>query len=85
MIIEIHEPELEALIRKRMASGAFENVEDALLQALRSAPLPQDSGTRIGATPKSGLAIFDALQRCPHPEVDIEPSRPFMPVKEFTW
>jgi hypothetical protein len=27
MTIEIHKPELEALIRERMKSGGFENVE----------------------------------------------------------
>jgi hypothetical protein len=83
MTIEIHEPELEALIGKRMATGAFETIEDALLQALRLAPLPANlSGDDVS---KSGLEVFEALQRCPHPDVDIEPSRPFMPVKEFTW
>jgi hypothetical protein len=38
MIIEIHKPELETLIRERMASGEFQNVEDVLIQALKSAP-----------------------------------------------
>ncbi len=36
MIIEIHKPELENLIRERMESGGFENVEDVLMQALKS-------------------------------------------------
>ncbi len=40
MSIEIHEPEIEALIQQRMASGAFHNVEEVLLHALKSAPLP---------------------------------------------
>jgi hypothetical protein len=39
MTIEIHRPELEALIRERMKSGIFQNVEDVLLQALESSPL----------------------------------------------
>jgi hypothetical protein len=30
MIIEIHRPELEALIVERMKRGGFQNVEDAL-------------------------------------------------------
>lgn len=38
MIIEIHKPELENLIRERMASGEFQNVEDVLMQALKSSP-----------------------------------------------
>lgn len=33
MTIEINRPELEALIRERMSAGAFQSVEDALMQA----------------------------------------------------
>jgi hypothetical protein len=36
MTIEIHRPELEALIREWMKTGAFPTVEDALMQALKS-------------------------------------------------
>jgi hypothetical protein len=38
MTIEIQEPELEALIQQRMASGQFQDVEDVLIQALKSSP-----------------------------------------------
>ena len=38
MIIEIHKPEVENLIRERMASGAFQNVEDVLMRPLKSSP-----------------------------------------------
>jgi hypothetical protein len=38
MTIEIHQPELEALIQQRMASGAFHDVEEVLIYALKSAP-----------------------------------------------
>jgi hypothetical protein len=41
MTIEIHQPELEALIQLRMASGKFPTIEDALLDALRSPSEPQ--------------------------------------------
>jgi hypothetical protein len=37
MTIEIQNPELEELIRQRMATGGFQNVEEALLVALRPA------------------------------------------------
>ena len=36
MNIEIHQPELESIIQQRMATGRFRDVEDVLLQALRS-------------------------------------------------
>jgi hypothetical protein len=38
MTLEIHKAELEELIRQRMQSGAYQDVDDLLLQALR---LPQ--------------------------------------------
>ncbi len=35
MTIEIHQPEIEALIQQRLQSGAFHDVEEVLLHALR--------------------------------------------------
>ena len=37
--MKINKPELKALIRDRMESGAFENIEDLLLQPLESEPV----------------------------------------------
>lgn len=45
MIIEIHKPELESLIRERMESGGFQNVEDVLMQALKSSPAGERPAT----------------------------------------
>jgi hypothetical protein len=36
MTIEIHQPELEALIQQRMASGRYATIEDALIDALQA-------------------------------------------------
>ena len=55
MTIEIHKPELEALIQERMKSGEFQNVEDVLLQALKSAPISERVAPR---NPKKNLAEF---------------------------
>jgi hypothetical protein len=38
MTIEIYQPELEALIQRRMASGKFKSVEDVLMHALKASP-----------------------------------------------
>jgi hypothetical protein len=38
MTIETQRPELEALINERMKTGAFQNVEDVLMQALKASP-----------------------------------------------
>ena len=40
MTIQITQPEVEALIRQRLQSGAFKDAEDVILQALRSSPSP---------------------------------------------
>jgi len=48
MTIEIHRPELEALIRERMNSGGFQNAEDVILQAFRSAPAAEPPHRRTG-------------------------------------
>ena len=46
MTIHITRPEVEAIINERLQSGAFEDAEDVILQALRSsAPEPHTRGT----------------------------------------
>ena len=53
MTIEVLQPELEALIQQRMATGRFHNVEDVLLYALRS--------TENGGSPGSEPHLVDVL------------------------
>jgi hypothetical protein len=53
MSVVIHEPEIEALIEQRMATGAFQSVEAVLLHALKSAPVPSAE-----KRPKQNLADF---------------------------
>jgi Arc/MetJ-type ribon-helix-helix transcriptional regulator len=65
MTIEITSPDVEALIQQRMRTGAFNSPEDLIRAALRSS----EPDTRTGAD------LIAALQACPYPEVDIEPSR----------
>lgn len=55
MTIKINKPELEALIRERMESGAFKNVEDVLLQALKP---PTSSEPGPSRQPKKNFAQF---------------------------
>ena len=56
MNIEIHQPELEALIEQRMATGRFRDVEDVLYQALRSAEAEPEPAT--SPPPKSLSEVF---------------------------
>lgn len=67
MTIEIDQPRLEALLQQRMASGHFESIEEALLQALESAPLPGtlDHPDGIGAGPtaaRQAMACRDEIE-----------------------
>ncbi len=77
MTIEIHRPELQALIQEWMKTGAFPTVEDALIQALKSSPLPADpsAGSARGASSSTGAVVLAALQASPYPEIDLIPPR----------
>ncbi len=66
MTIEIHEPELEALIEERMRSGEFASVEDVLLDALRP--------TKTPASP-SGSSLVDVFEKIRGLGVDLDISR----------
>ena len=56
MTIEIHRPELEALLMERMKSGAFQNVEDVIMQALETAPIPESQSP--ASRPRQSIARF---------------------------
>jgi hypothetical protein len=86
MMIEIEKPELDALILQRMQLGEFRTVEDALLQALQSSPLPTRSGSAgLNRKPvRTGAELVAAMQAMPYQDVDIAPSRPHLPVRDIT-
>jgi membrane-anchored protein YejM (alkaline phosphatase superfamily) len=78
MTIEIHRPELEARIIERMKSGEFKDIEDVIMQALMSAPFPaQDAAT--------GADLVAAMQASPYREIDIQPLRNSLPVRDVTF
>ena len=61
MMIEIQKPELEALIHERMQSGKFEDIEDVLMQALKSIPVADAPGLDKLASPSRTLQeLFEA-------------------------
>jgi antitoxin ParD1/3/4 len=69
MTIEINRPEIEALIRQRLRSGAFESVEDVIFDALeiqgeREAWL-QENKDVINAKIERGLAQLDRGEGLP--------------------
>jgi hypothetical protein len=73
-MIEIQKPELEALIRERMTSGAYRDVEDVLIQALKSSPLPGKETTAHEAErlPVTGADLVAAVQAAPFKEKSLE-------------
>jgi hypothetical protein len=56
MIIEIHRPELEAMIRAKMETGRFHDVEDVLMQAFE--PPPLNDVQTSDSEPRTSLAEF---------------------------
>lgn len=82
MTIEIHKPELEALIRERMKSGAFQDVEDVLIQALKSAP---PAAGDDAAPDRTGADLVAAMQASPYREIGLEPGRDRMPVRDIAF
>jgi len=84
MMIEIQKPELQALIQERMLAGAFQSVEDALMQALQSAPLPgkKEPGKNTGAPPAMGTELVAAMQASPFKEICLEAGSERSPVRE---
>jgi hypothetical protein len=83
MTIEIHRPELEALIQERMKSGVFQSVEDVLMQALKSAP--QAAELSGEAAMHTGADLVAAMQASPYREIDLEPARARLPVRGVTF
>jgi len=84
MTIEIHRPELEALIRERMKTGEFLTIEDALMQALKSSHMPSEQRSRASKrTPaRTGADLVTAMQASPYKEIDLEPARDRLPVRD---
>jgi hypothetical protein len=80
MTIEIHRPELEALIMERMRAGGFNNVEDVLMQALETLPVEP-----LGTKSRTGADLIAAMQSSPYREMEIEPARHRMPVRDVAF
>jgi hypothetical protein len=80
MTIEIHRPEIEALILQRMEIGGFQDVEEVLLHALKSAPLPEPSFSQLPVykgNPRKNLGQFLLDSPLPGSGLEIERIRDF--------
>jgi Arc/MetJ-type ribon-helix-helix transcriptional regulator len=73
--IQITRPELEALIEQRLRSGPYANVEELILDALRSSA-PRE---------RTGADLIAAMKESPFREIDIEPLPGIpMPIRDVT-
>lgn len=72
MKIEITRPEVEALIQQRLRVGSFANPEDLIFHALQASV----------AVKPTGAALIVAIQSSPYREIEIEPKRERMPVRD---
>ena len=84
MTIEIHRPELESLIMERMKIGGFHNVEDVLLHALQTSRVTE-AKPATGAKDRTGADLIAAMQSSPYREIEIEPARYRMPVRDVAF
>ncbi len=86
-MIEIQRPELEALIQERMMSGAYHDVEDVLIQALRSSPLPESetAGHENKDQVAMGTKLLAAMQASPFKEICLEPRSEPSPVRDVAF
>jgi hypothetical protein len=83
--IEIHSAELEALILERMRSGAFHDLEDLLIatfQSSRPSPEQQVSSSTTSNGLRTGVELVAAMQASPYKEIEIEPERYRLPIRD---
>lgn len=81
MNIEIHQPEVEALIQHRLTAGGFDTIEEVLLQALQDVPLPSQRPSQM-ASGLTGAEIITAFQRCPVKDFNFDPEPLYSPISD---
>ena len=95
--MEIHlTPDQEAFISRRVRSGRFATADDAvreavsLLKTREAANDPEEasSSTRsdeqVTAQELTGESLIVAMQASPYREIELEPYRPSLPVRDIT-
>jgi len=82
MNIEIHDPELERQVQEAMNSGRFHDFEEMLTQALGA--LSENVSARSRER-RFGTALVEAMQASPYKEIELEPQRYRLPVREVSF
>jgi hypothetical protein len=70
--IEIHNPEVEAIIRSRMSAGGFQNAEDVITQALLSSPSNESSAPAMFQRPAGRKSLAQLFADSPFKGLDID-------------
>ena len=70
MMIEIHSPEVEAIIRSRMSAGW--NAEDVIMQALKSSPPAEVPVTVKSRRPAGRKSLAQLFADSPFKGLDID-------------
>jgi putative addiction module CopG family antidote len=82
--MEVHlSPEQEAFIVQRIRAGRFTSADEALQEAV--CLLEEQESRDEPANGAMGSALVAAMQASPFKDVDIEPSRPHLPVRKVTF
>ena len=79
MNIEINQPELEQRFRSFIQSGRFHDTDELLREALDALEKTQPSTH----DERTGADLITALQSSPLRELEIEPARFPLPVRDF--
>jgi len=81
MHIEIHKPELERRVRRQIESGHFHDVDDLLSKALDALEERLPAAATADEN-RTGADLIAALQASPYRDIDIEPPRYRLPVRD---
>lgn len=74
MIIEIHSPEAEVIIRRRMSAGGFQSAEEAIVDALKSATAAEAPSAHTPRRPAGRKSLAQLFADSPFKgfEIDFE-------------
>jgi hypothetical protein len=71
-----------------MKRGAFQDVEDVLMQALKSSPqltAEEDAGPSDETADHTGADLIAAMQASRYKEIDLETGRDRLPVRDVSF
>ena len=72
MMIEIHSPEAEAIIRRRMSAGGFQSAEDVIIDALKSSPAAEAPVADTPRRPAGRKSLAQLFADSPFKGLDID-------------